>query len=100
MPTAPGCFCVSARFFGIPSYHVQRMLSAHLGTAHLAAEVADGGGGQNSSRTAADTLAASASCLTDACDQVGQGQGQVGQGRALAACTHTQTHTLSDPYFT
>lgn len=47
-------------WFGIPSYHVQRLLSAHHGASLLAATVPPG---------AADTLAAGASCLDDECSQ-------------------------------
>lgn len=83
------------RSFGIPSYHVQQLLSAHLGSAYLDTRVGPGADScrivwsvlehtqpaaawsltltaclQVEGPAAADTLAAAASCLSDACDQV------------------------------
>ncbi|KAL4458046.1 hypothetical protein ABPG75_012911 [Micractinium tetrahymenae] len=52
----------NSRFYGIPSYHVQQLLSAHLGSAYLDTQV--------EGPATADTLAAAASCLSDPCSEV------------------------------
>ncbi|EFN58711.1 hypothetical protein CHLNCDRAFT_140355 [Chlorella variabilis] len=49
------------RVFGIPSFHVQQLLSRHLGTQLVGTEVAGG---------AEDWLAASATCQSKMCDEV------------------------------
>jgi hypothetical protein len=51
--------------FGIPSYHVQQMLSQHLGTALLPTAVERGG----------EVLEASATCQDDSCRKVGHQAG-------------------------
>ncbi|PSC72825.1 Alpha-L-arabinofuranosidase 1 isoform B [Micractinium conductrix] len=80
----------SSRWFGIPSYHVQRMLSEHLGASHVHTEVANatastgssagagaGAGtavgsssGSNEGDAGDETIEAGASCLTEACDEL------------------------------
>ena len=62
---SPGC-----RLFGIPSYHVQQMLATHLGLEYIDTAVSCSGGGGGGGAPAADTLAAGASCLNAACDEV------------------------------
>lgn len=86
------------RWFGIPSYHVQHLLAAHLGVARLEAVVAG---------EPADSLTAGASCLNDACDQVRAGAGWRGgvwcqhdvvwrQRRQVRTCAH---HTAAGALF-
>lgn len=60
------------RLFGIPSYHVQQMLATHLGLEHIDTLMTGSSSGGGGGVPAADTLAAGASCLNTACDEVRQ----------------------------
>ena len=60
------------RLFGIPSYHVQQMLATHLGLEYIDTVVTDSSSSGAGGVPAADTLAAGASCLNTACDEVRQ----------------------------